>query len=612
MTRWTDPDKMKAGRSAEHNRDLDQLGIGPHSPRPAPKPETPPAPLWRPQRFHAEWAKPRPPMEPCLHNLYDYQEGALTAIRASLAAGNLRPMVMSPTGSGKTVIAEHAIAMQLLGETLVRIQVEGKGRVAFVVPRLELIRQTIDRFRSVGLTDIGVVQGDHPLRNPHARIQICSAQTLSRRELPDVDLVIVDEAHLMHKSIFRWMKDKPDLPFIGLSATPWAQGLGKYYDDLIIVTTTQELIDKKRLCDFKAYSHGLEANLSSVDTVAGEFHQQQLGAVMDDAVLVGDVVSTWQEKGENRPTFLFAVNCDHARHLYERFIEAGVGAAYMDGDTLPDERRDIFARFRAGAVKVICSVGVLTTGVDEDVRCIIDAQPTRSQILHVQKIGRGLRTAPGKDFLLVLDHAGNHLRLGRVTDIFHGKLHDGTPKAEAERKAEKGEPLPKLCPECKAVISKRDETCPQCGHRFTAYTKIRHQDGELVLLGSGEQGRIGPTELERQTFYRECLGHGRDKGWKPGAAYYQFPGKYGKDAKPKREWQQLEPLTPSLATINEINRQWRARESHQGLHSRSDQRLGQEPGRARTWLTTLCRTTDPSAKRCLRRGSTARNIGPCS
>jgi DNA repair protein RadD len=540
-----------------HQAYLDAFGLGPNSPALAPKP----APsLWTPSRFNAEWATVRPKMEPRLHQAYDYQEGALTAIRASLAAGNMHPMVMSPTGSGKTVIAEHAIAMQLLGEALVRKAVE-TGRVAFVVPRLELIRQTVDRFRDVGLTDIGVVQGRHALTNPHARIQICSAQTLSGRELPDVDLVIVDEAHLMHKSIFRWMKDKPDLRFIGLSATPWAQGLGKYYDDLIIVATIADLIEKERLCDFKVYSHGMSADLSSVKTVAGEFHQAQLGEAMDTAVLVGDVVKTWIEKGENRPTFLFAVNCDHARHLYECFVEAGVGAAYMDGETLPDpDRKEIFKRFRSGEVKVICSVGVLTTGVDEDVRCIIDAQPTRSQILHVQKIGRGLRTAPGKDFLLILDHAGNHLRLGKVTDIFHGKLHDGTPKAEKERKAEKGEPLPKLCPACKSVISRREETCPECGHAFTAYTKVRHRDGDLVLLGSGEQGRIGATEEERKTFYRECLGYCEDRGWKPGAAYHKFKGKYPNE-EPKRQWQLLEPLTPTLATINELKRQyiaWRA------------------------------------------------------
>lgn len=538
-------------RTAEHDSYLDAIGIGPNSPAPAPRPPKP----WTPSRVKAEWATVRPKMEPKLHQAYDYQEGALTAIRSSLAAGNMRPMVMSPTGSGKTVIAEHAIAMQLLGKSLIRQAVEGKEQVAFVVPRLELIRQTVDRFRSVGLNDIGVVQGRHELTNPHARIQVCSAQTLSRRDLPDVDLAIVDEAHEMHKSIFRWMKACPNIPFVGLSATPWAQGLGKYYDDLIIVATIADLIEKGRLCNFEAYAPGLSANLSSVSTVAGEFHQTQLGAVMDDAVLVGDVVTTWQEKGENRPTFLFAVNCDHARHLYERFVEAGIGAAYIDGNSPEGERQAIFEQFRAGEVRVICSVGVLTTGVDEDVRCIIDAQPTKSEIRHVQKIGRGLRTAPGKDHLLVLDHAGNHLRLGEVTGIFHGKLHDGTPKAEKERKAEKSEPLPKLCPECKAVISKREETCSQCGHVFTAQTGVRHQDGELVKLGSGEQGRMGATVEEKRQFYLEALGYARQSGKKDGFAFHKYQGKYGLHEKPPWAWRAYEPLTPTLATINEIKRQ---------------------------------------------------------
>jgi DNA repair protein RadD len=540
--------------SDDHKRYLDAIGLGPNSPPPAPKSPKP----WVPSRFNAEWETVRPKMEPKLHQAYDYQEQALAAIRASLAGGKMRPMVMSPTGSGKTVVAEHAVALQLLGEAMVR---QAVGRVAFVVPWLVLIEQTVDRFRDVGLTDIGVVQGRHALTNPHARIQICSAQTLTRRELPDVDLVIVDEAHQMQKSIFRWMAARKDLPFVGLSATPYAQGLGKYYDDLIIVATIADLIANGRLCDFKVYAPGLSADLSGVKTVAGEFNQAQLGSVMDDAVLVGDVVKTWLEKGENRPTFLFAVNCDHARHLYERFVEAGVGAAYLDGDTPDVERKEIFKRFRSGEAKVICSVGVLTTGVDEDVRCIIDAQPTKSEIRHVQKIGRGLRTAPGKDHLLILDHAGNHLRLGRVTGIFHGKLHDGTPKAEAERKAEKGEPLPKLCPECKAVIGKREEACPHCGHKFTAHTSIRHRDEELVELGRGEQGRIGATVEEKRQFYLEALGYARQFGKKDGFAFHKFQGKYGKHEKPPWAWRAYEPRKPTLATLNEIKRQeiaWRA------------------------------------------------------
>ena len=321
------------------------------------------------------------------------------------------------------------------------------------------------------------------------------------------------------------------------------------------MTTIAELIEKKCLCDFKPYAPGMSPNLASVSTVAGEFHQAQLGAVVDTAVLVGDVVATWLKEAGNLPTFLFAVNCDHGRHLYERFVEAGVGAAYIDGETPDVERKEIFKRFRSGEVRVICSVGVLTTGVDEDVRCIIDAQPTKSEIRHVQKIGRGLRTAPGKDHLLILDHAGNHLRLGKVTDIFHGKLHDGTPKAEAERKAEKGEPLPKLCPECKAVISRREDTCSQCGHVFTAHTNVRHRDGTLVLLDSGEQGRIGATVEEKRQFYLEARGYARLFGKKDGFAFYKYQGKYGAHEKPPWAWKSYEPLSPSLATINEIKRQ---------------------------------------------------------
>src|SRR6185437_11254922 len=115
---------------------------------------------------------------------------------------------------------------------------------------------------------------------PNARIQICSAQTLARRGWPEVDVVIVDEAHEMHKSIFRWMKDSPNLSFVGLSATPWARGLGKYYQRLIVVAKTAELIDQRFLCPFVAYAPSTP-DLSTVKTVAGDYHESELSRVMD-------------------------------------------------------------------------------------------------------------------------------------------------------------------------------------------------------------------------------------------------------------------------------------------------------------------------------------------
>ena len=139
------------------------------------------------------------------------------------------------------------------------------------------------------------------------------------------------------------------------------------------------------------------------------------------------MVQTWLEKGEDRPTLVFGVNRAHALRLSEEFIAAGVAAAYVDGTVDGVMRGRIADQFRAGEVRVICSVRTMTTGVDLPVSCICDAAPTRSEMLHCQKIGRGLRVNPGTEDLVVFDHAGNSLRLGLITDIHHADLDRSRP-----------------------------------------------------------------------------------------------------------------------------------------------------------------------------------------
>ena len=374
-------------------------------------------------------------------------------LRASLAAGHRRPMLQAPTGFGKTLTAAHIIQRAL-----------DKGkRVAFTVPALSLIDQTVAAFEAEGIHCIGVMQGIHERTDRDQPVQVCSVQTIARRKRPDVDLVLVDEAHQLHREIFRWMKDCPDIPFIGLSATPWARGLGKYYDDLIIAATTADLIRDGFLSRFKTFAPS-EPDLAGVKTVAGDFHEGELADAMDRSVVTGDIVDTWLKLGEGRPTFAFCVNRRHAQHVAERFVEAGVAAEYMDGATSREDREAIFNRFRSGETRIICNVGVLTTGIDLDVRCIILARPTKSRILFVQTIGRGLRTAEGKDHLLILDHAGNHLRLGMVTDIGQDRLDNGRDRQSArDRARERSKPLPKRCDECSAIVSRTARACPSCG-----------------------------------------------------------------------------------------------------------------------------------------------------
>jgi DNA repair protein RadD len=360
--------------------------------------------------------------------------------------------------------------------------------------------------------------------------------------------VIVDEAHVLHKSLLKWMggPSMAKVPFIGLSATPWARGLGKYYDSLIVAATTQQLIADGYLSPFIAFAPS-NPDLSGVSTVAGDFKQDELGDAMDLPSITGDIVKTWLERGENRPTFAFCVNRKHAAHVCERFIEAGVAAEYIDGETSREDREDIFGRFRRGETLILVNVGVLTTGVDLDVRCVIDAKPTKSKMLFVQTIGRGLRTAPGKDNCIILDHAGNHLRLGMVVDIGQDQLDDGKERQNGAREDEKSEPLPCLCKSCKALMPREAKVCPACGEERVTTALVRVATGELVELGMGQTGKHEPADWERRVFYAELRGL-RKPHFKSGWAAAQFKEKFGHW--PPRDWEHAPSLSPSLATRN--------------------------------------------------------------
>ena len=181
-------------------------------------------------------------------------------------------------------------------------------------------------------------------------------------------------------------------------------------------------------------------------TIAGDYHEGDLGEAMNKTMLVADVVTTWLERAAGRPTLCFAVDRAHAKTPAAAVPEADVPAEYIDCYTEAPERNAIAKRFHAGEVKVVCNVGCLTTGIDWDVRCIILARPTKSEMLFVQMIGRGLRTADGKADCLILDHSDNHIRLGFVTDIHHDELDDGEQRLASTRG--RNEPLPKKCIKC--------------------------------------------------------------------------------------------------------------------------------------------------------------------
>lgn len=446
-----------------------------------------------------------------MRELRPYQAEAIQAIRQSLGSGHKRPVLQLPTGGGKTAISGAVIRMA-----------RSKGtRVMFVVPAISLIDQTVESFRKDGLTDIGVIQADHWMTDPAKPIQVCSIQSLSRRDLPEnIGLVIVDEAHRSFKFLNEWLSAWPSVPFIGLSATPWAKGMAKHWDDLIIASSTQEMIDAGYLSQFVVYAPG-HPDLSQVKIERGDYREDQLGEAMDKAPLIADIVRTWKQYGENEPTLLFAVNRLHAKHCQQEFIENGVTAAYIDANTDAEERRIIAAAFHRGDYKVVCNVGCLTTGVDWDVRCIVLARPTRSEMLFVQMIGRGLRTAEGKNRCIILDHSDTHQTLGFVTDIHYEELDDGKKTKDAKKKSE--QPLPKECARCHYLRPAKVHACPACGYKPEKQNEIEHVDGELIEVTA----KAKADKATKQRWYSGLMGYAKFKGYSDGWAAHTYKEKFG-------------------------------------------------------------------------------------
>jgi DNA repair protein RadD len=445
---------------------------------------------------------------------HPHQSLAITMLRDSFRRKKRRIMLALATGAGKTFIAAMMIE-----------NARAKGhRILFIVDAISLVDQTLDAFYAEGLFDIGVIQADHPMTDWGKPILVASVQTLRRRGMPEnIGLVIVDEAHDQD----RWLNsimcsgEWADVPFVGLSATPWSKGLGLQYDDLLTPITMQELIDLGLLSQFRVFASA-HPDLKHVKTVGGDYHQGQLSAEMSDSVLIADIVSTWSRLGDNRPTVAFCVDRAHAAKVQARFVGAGIPWGYIDAFTDRIERQRIRQQLDRGEIKGVANVGCLTKGVDWALGCIILARPTKSEMLFVQMVGRGLRVNPGIPDCVILDHADNTLRLGFPTDIHHDKLCKAErrdPKAWEQEIA-----LPKECPKCAFLKAPKVSECPSCGFKPERQSDVEEAAGKLVEITKAKQRA---TMDEKQDWHAMLTSIQQQRGYSSGWVSQTYRKRFG-------------------------------------------------------------------------------------
>ncbi len=417
--------------------------------------------------------------------LRDYQAQAFDSAREAVRAGKRRVLIVAPTGAGKTILASALMEM-----------VRDKGRRAnFVIDRLSLLTQTSETFDRYGI-DHGVIQSQHPRYRPSQPIQISSVQTLARRGWPDSDLDVFDEAHTLYDSHKKRMESGGAV-CIGLTATPFTRGLGKYFDTVINVTTTRKLIEQGWLVPYRIFSCK-EPDMSGVKVKAtGEWDEGESSKKALE--VVGDVVAEYLTHGEGRRFICSAVDVAHVEELARKFLAAGINVCTFTYRDSNDDREDTLAEFRKidSKIKGLITVTAASKGMDcPPVSCVIMARPLRKSLAeHLQLFGRGLRISPetGKTDCLVLDHSGNAARFFAATEDFFDngldELDDGK-KREKPKKLEKPEAEPAKCPSC-GHLHKPMPHCPQCGHEYPRKAAVQHVPGTLrELIAGGHQREL--------------------------------------------------------------------------------------------------------------------------
>jgi len=409
--------------------------------------------------------------------LRDYQETAITNLSASFRRGKRAPLLVLPTGGGKTFTAGTMCVRHLTRSP--------SNSVVWLAHRSELIDQAHGSLERLG-ADM-------------ARVSVTSVQTALRRDPPPATLVVQDECH--HHVSDEWAKLNAMWPKafrVGLTATPErgdGRGLGHAFDDIVVGATPAQLTELGIL------------------TPCRVVRPEKLLKTRRIAV---EPVQAYLEHARGRQAIVFCQDIKHAQECLEGFRASGISAALVTGKTPWPERCATIAAFRAGAGQILVNVNVLTEGFDApETSCCIIARGCGTTGLFIQMVGRAIRCAPGKTDAVLLDLRGVSHVHGDILDEREYSLDGkGISKKEA--------PTVSFCQVCGAVLVSGQDACPGCG-------RVRPPTPDVEVtndrLWCADRAAMVPEATKIRDLVH-WIRAARAKGHKPGRAYHLYKGRY--------------------------------------------------------------------------------------
>lgn len=439
-----------------------------------------------------------------MFQLFDYQQDLVDKARNALAAGNQGVLIISPPGSGKSVVISE----------IARLTVKKGGRVLFFVHRQELVKQIKESFRQQDVD-----------------LNYCTIMTVGKvanrlKILPKPNLIIVDESQHSRAKTYRKIFDYySDVPRLGFTGSPWrlsGKGFKDIYSAMIEGPTTKWLIEHHKLAPFTVYGYQLGDKNVLKHSSTGDYTKQS----MDDfthSIIHGDIVKSWLKFAKDRKTIIYCHSTSFSKKVAQSFRDAGINAVHVDAKTPEGKRDKIMADFKKSKIKILCNVDLISEGFNvPDCSCVVLLRPTQSLVIYLQQSMRAMRYQPNKH-AIIIDQVGNFERFGLPDTDYKWTLEDREKHPRKDSGSTEGFQI-KTCPDCFAVIKAECVKCPICGHDFSIeIRKIKQKKDQELRAIKAEKFHIdliAKKKVSELTSFKELTMYAKAKHYKNGWAWH--------------------------------------------------------------------------------------------
>ena len=408
--------------------------------------------------------------------LRNYQRESINSTYGHWLEGGGDGLIVIPTGGGKSLVIAQILQELMHDYPLMRVCV--------VTHSKELIEQ--NHAELIGIwpqAPAGIYSASVGRRDTDKPILFCGIQSVYDKvgKIGKFDLALIDEAHLisrkassMYGKFFADLrKVYPDMRLLGLTATPYRLDSGRLdtgddamFEKIIYEADVADLIEQGFLSPLISKSTDAAISTKGVHRRGGEF----IAGELERAAMEGDLVKRAAAEivaraGDRKAWLAFCSGVDHAIAVRDALRDLGITCEEIDGNTPKKERERLIMAYRAGLIRCLTSVNVLSIGFNvPHVDLIALLRPTESPGLYIQQVGRGFRKAPGKKDCLILDFAGNVVRHGPVDMVI----------TKEKKEAGAGEAPVKECPVCQSYVHISIMECPYCGHVWERDPEPKH------------------------------------------------------------------------------------------------------------------------------------------